>query len=172
GADQDRHQGEPGQVHRGHREAPVDPEDPVGGEPEEREVDGPVEPLGEGPGPRPEVPGQARQPGVEGEVVDPGPGDREDQGRDQDVEGDHRGGYAHEGATPRVERPAETREDAPEPVHGPPGPIIEEPGTPGNFLRWRGSRGQYGAACPPRCNVVRAAPQRGGPTHDTRGQPP
>ena len=49
-------------------------------------TDGPVEPLPEGPGPRPEVAGQARQPGVEGEVVDPGPGDREDQRRDQDVE--------------------------------------------------------------------------------------
>src|SRR6266853_986744 len=48
GADQNRHHPEPDQIGRGHREPPVDPEDPVRREPEERLVEGPIEPLAEG----------------------------------------------------------------------------------------------------------------------------
>src|SRR5438128_1675880 len=36
--------------------------------------------------------------------------------------------------SPRPERPAETREDAPEPVHGPPEPIIEAARKSGELL--------------------------------------
>src|SRR5439155_9235809 len=116
---EERHEGEAREVRRRHREAPLESERVVRGEPEEGQTPGLGEALPERPRPGHEVAGQSGQKGADGEGGDRLAGDGECERRHQEVEGEDAERDGTERQRPRPHSGPETSKRPPDRPHAP-----------------------------------------------------